>query len=62
MKYLSRGRCPASHPIALPTLVLIVVYPPVSLGAQVATGHFGAHADFMNGWNEDVLTRIAHAD
>jgi len=62
MKYLSRGRCPASHPIALPTLVLIVVYPPVPLGAQVATGHFGAHADFMNGWNEDVLTRIAHAD
>ncbi len=61
MKYLSRGLCPASHPIALPTLVLIVVYPPVPLGAQVATGHFGAHADFMNGWNADVLTKIAHA-
>ena len=62
MKYLSRGLCPASHPIALPTLVLIVVYPPVPLGAQVATGHFGAHADFMNGWSANVLTRIAHAD
>ncbi len=61
MKYLSRGLCPASHPIALPTLVLIVVYPPVPLGAQVATGHFGAHADFMNGWNGNVLTRISHA-
>jgi hypothetical protein len=58
MKYLSRGRCPASHPIALPTLVLIVLYPPVPLGAQVATGHFGAHADFMNGWNANVLTRM----
>ncbi len=62
MKYLSRGLCPASHPIALPTLVLIVVYPPVPFGGQVATGHFGAHADFMNGWTANVLTRIAHAD
>lgn len=58
MKYPSRGRCPASHPVALPGLVLVVLYPPVPLGAQVATGHFGAHADFMNGWNVDVLSRI----
>ena len=58
MKYLSRGRCPASHPIALPTLVLVVHYPPVPLGAKVATGHYGAHADFMNGWNANVLTRM----
>lgn len=62
MRYLSRGSCPASHPVALPTLVLIVVYPPVPLGSQVATGHYGAHADFMNGWTADVLMRIAHAD
>jgi Domain of unknown function (DUF1996) len=58
MRYLSRGRCAASHPIALPTLVVNVLYPPVPLGAQVATGHFGAHADFMNGWNTDVRTRM----
>ena len=43
-------------------VVLMVVYPPVPFGAQVATGHFGAHADFMNGWNGDVLMRIAHAN
>jgi len=61
MKYLLRGRCRASHPIALPTLVLIVLYPPAPLGAQVATGPLGSHADFMNGWNADVLTRITHA-
>lgn len=58
MRYLSRGGCPASHPIALPMLVVNVLYPPVPLGAQVATGHFGAHADFMNGWNTDVRTRM----
>jgi hypothetical protein len=62
MKYLSRGRCPASHPIALPTLVLIVLYRPVPLGAQVASGHFGSHADFMNGWTADVLTRLPKLD
>ena len=59
MKYPSGGRCPASHPVALPALILIVLYPSVPSGAQVATGHFGAHADFMNGWNDDVLTRIS---
>jgi hypothetical protein len=58
MRYLSSGRCPASHPVALPTLVLVVLYPPVPFGAQVASGNFGSHADFMNGWNDDVLTRI----
>ena len=58
MKYLSNGRCSASHPIALPTLVVNVIYSPVPAGAQVATGHYGAHADFMNGWNADVLTRM----
>lgn len=58
VRYPSRGLCPASHPITLPTLVLIVLYPPVPRGAQVASGRFGAHADFMNGWNANVLTRM----
>ena len=46
MRYASRGLCPASHPVALPQLILIVLYPPVPLGSQVASGRFGAHADF----------------
>jgi hypothetical protein len=58
MAYPSRGRCPASHPVPLPELALAMLYPPVPLGAQVASGRFGAHADFMNGWNDDVLSRI----
>jgi hypothetical protein len=58
VEYPSRGLCPASHPVELPTLVLIVLYPTVPRGAQVASGRFGAHADFMNGWNDDVLTRF----
>jgi hypothetical protein len=58
MRYASRGLCPASHPVALPQLILIVLYPPVPLGAQVASGRFGAHADFMNGWDQAELERL----
>jgi hypothetical protein len=58
VKYASRGLCPASHPLALPQLILIVLYPPVPLGAQVASGRFGAHADFMNGWEQTELERL----
>jgi hypothetical protein len=58
VKYASRGLCPASHPVALPQLILIVLYPPVPLGSQVASGRFGAHADFMNGWDQAELERL----
>ncbi|HUG63676.1 MAG TPA: DUF1996 domain-containing protein [Gaiellaceae bacterium] len=58
MRYASRGICPASHPVALPQLILIVLYPPVPLGSQIASGRFGAHADFMNGWDQAELERL----
>ena len=58
LRYASRGRCPASHPVAMPTIVLIVLYPPVPAGAQVASGKFAAHADFMNGWEQAELERL----
>jgi hypothetical protein len=58
MRYASRGLCPASHPVALPQLIVIVLYPPVPLGSQVASGRFGAHADFMNGWDQAELERL----
>ena len=61
MAYASAGTCPASHPIALPTLVLILLYPEVPVQAQVASGRFGIHADFMNGWNQEVLARLVSA-
>ena len=60
VKYASRGVCPASHPVALPTIVLIVLYPPVPRGSQVASGRFAAHADFMNGWDQAELERLVN--
>jgi Domain of unknown function (DUF1996) len=58
VKYASRGICPSSHPVAMPTIVLIVLYPPVPRGSQVASGKFAAHADFMNGWDQVELERL----
>jgi hypothetical protein len=58
MRYASRGLCPTSHPVALPQLILIVLYPPVPLGSQVASGKFAAHADFINGWDQTELERL----
>jgi hypothetical protein len=58
VRYAARGVCPASHPVAMPTIVLIVLYPPVPRGSQVASGRFAAHADFMNGWDQAELDRL----
>jgi len=58
MTYSSGGRCPASHPVAVPTITLILLYPSVPKSAQVASGRFGGHADFMNGWDQDELVRL----
>jgi Domain of unknown function (DUF1996) len=52
------GRCPATHPVAVPTLILVLLYPPISGSAQPSSGRFGAHADFMNGWERGAFDRL----
>lgn len=59
--YPQRGRCPATHPVAVPALSLILRYPAVSPGASVelsSVGQFSAHADFFNAWNQGELARL----
>jgi hypothetical protein len=58
--YASSGVCPASHPVALPQLVLILRYPVSGTGrVEVASmGQFSGHADFVNAWNQTELTRL----
>ncbi|HEX4746153.1 MAG TPA: DUF1996 domain-containing protein [Gaiellaceae bacterium] len=58
VRYASRGICPSSHPIAMPQLIIIALYPPVPLGSEISSGRFGAHADFMNGWDQAELERL----
>jgi hypothetical protein len=56
--YSTAGRCRASHPVVLPTLTIILLYPPVPAGAQVSSGKLAAHADFINGWDQRELEKL----
>lgn len=62
MAYSKGGVCPRSHPVALPTLVLIFLYPETERGRPVqASGRYGAHADFVNGWDQAKLEALIEA-
>ena len=71
VSYSRRGECPASHPVPIPQLQLLVEFPPVAAdelgGLAFASGniHTG-HADFWNAWDQDKLTnevtRCIHRD
>ena len=62
MAYAVSGRCPRTHPVAVPTLVLILLYPETEQRRLLqASGRFGAHADFMNGWNQETLDALVAA-
>ena len=58
MAYSVNGVCPKTHPTPLPTIALVLVYDSVPKRARLASGKFGLHADFINGWDEDVLQRL----
>ena len=54
------GRCPDSHPVRVPSLILIVAYP-IRDGRGVVLssgGQFSGHADFFNAWDQEDLARI----
>ena len=60
--YSVGGRCPGSHPVAMPTLVLILLYPSTEFGRPLqASGRYGAHGDFINGWDQDTLAKLVEA-
>lgn len=57
MAYSTAGRCPSSHPVAVPAISLVVLYP-VDARAELSSGRFSGHADFVNAWDQDVLARL----
>ena len=60
MAYAMRGRCPATHPVAVPAIALIFRYP-IAGGTGVSLssgGQHSGHADFLNAWNQPVLTSL----
>jgi hypothetical protein len=63
MAYSSGLRCPASHPVKVPSLRLTVAYP-IRGGADLALasgGVYSGHADFFNAWRQDELKRLVEA-
>jgi hypothetical protein len=68
---LRNGPCPASHPIRLPSILLEYTYHPESYPAITQgkkmkgnlawangdTTSYGLHADFLMGWDRDILTK-----
>jgi hypothetical protein len=59
------SRCPTGHPVRIPIVVFHVVYPITSLAGltlSMGPGQQGstntAHGDFINGWNESILTGL----
>jgi hypothetical protein len=62
MAYAVGGRCARTHPVAVPTLVLIFLYPETEQRRLLqASGRYGAHADFMNGWDPETLAGLVAA-
>jgi hypothetical protein len=60
MAYSTGGRCPAGHPVAVPSIDLIVRYPiaPAAAAELASMGQYSGHADFVNAWQQDGLTRL----
>jgi hypothetical protein len=58
--YPVRGACPATHPVAVPAISLIMRYPVTGAGKVelASVGQFSAHADFFNAWDQGELTRL----
>src|SRR6266540_2908893 len=60
MAYSARGRCPATHPVAVPSIDLLVRYA-VRGNEQIelaSMGQLSGHADFMNAWQQPELERL----
>ena len=60
MAYSTNGRCPADHPVAMPSISLIYRYP-IQGDSSVylsSGGQFSAHADFFNAWDAATLSSL----
>jgi hypothetical protein len=53
--------CPASHPVAVPSLSLNFRYKisgPLNGVSLASGGVYSGHADFFNSWHQDVLAQL----
>lgn len=62
MAYSTGGRCPATHPVAVPAISLILRYPTAGgSGVELASGgQLSGHADFVNAWKQGALNSLVN--
>jgi hypothetical protein len=62
LAYPQRGRCPGTHPVAVPAITVIFRYPASGgAGTELASGGvYSGHADFLNTWNQETLARLVN--
>jgi Domain of unknown function (DUF1996) len=61
MAYSVAGRCPRTHPVALPAISLVYRYlPSAAQGTTMLSsgGQHSGHADFINSWRQPALDRL----
>jgi hypothetical protein len=60
MAYAANESCPASHPVEVPGLSLVIYYGIAGgRGAELSSGgQYSAHADFVNAWDQGTLERL----
>jgi hypothetical protein len=68
MAYPSRGRCPSTHPVAIPEISFNIRYTIPSIGTSgwrlssdmystSQPGGFSAHGDWFNGWDTTIMNQ-----
>jgi hypothetical protein len=62
MAYAMGARCPATHPVAVPSISLIFRYPSLGGGdvSLASGGQLSAHADFFNAWKPGELKKLVN--
>lgn len=75
MAYPSGRACPASHPVPIPAITFIIIYPVTETNsarhwrlssdnyANSLPGGYSLHADWFHGWKQDIMdTFVRHCD
>jgi uncharacterized protein DUF1996 len=65
MAYSRGGKCPKSHPVAVPSISLVYRYSLTDgtkpADVYLASGSpYSAHADFINSWDPKALTKLVN--
>ena len=58
MAYAVGRKCPATHPVGVPMMRMMILYNPVRAGARVSSGRFSEHGDFINAWDQNALAEL----